>query len=519
MRLRRATYGLIVGLRDDDSGDTDLSDRLRQSLSEWLTVPVFFAKMHAPVLDELRDPDLVGKRWGEEVRRYFEDARESLARLRETDSPLRAQLAQLIREAAVRDANWRIYCHRGAVEHFVSCANAVGVELDTVRFIHSLRQYRDAAPFEVLIKVGPLRARGWGSFISAGLNAPRYQELAQVVWSGMCDEAGIGDDPITSLFRLAVTGNHFADSVGKELTGEQSALGGSCTRKVVMHLDGTEGGASPAPSEEPTLDELAMFSNMGRVNEPRSAILLHFGGGLGVLYPPNADVLLLSAGEPTANSVKRITLAEAGELRNRFLICPHVGDVNLGLQSIEHGWYSSHWKAELERQYQHHAEGLERKLRAAGMTLRNLRGCVEHWIHPASSVIHAPQQRKHFQILIEVLEMEARTPRPGSTRSTAQWWESAWQEIAASRGLAIQFGMQENEIVDEEIEGEVLAILPELRERAQAGEIFRITIPQGHSLEGSISFYPICDVETGFSVPESALKTLMPISGAEQWRV
>jgi hypothetical protein len=518
MALRRAMYGLIVGLRDEDSGDTDLSDRLRQSLSEWLTVPTPFAQLRAPVLDELRDADLVGQRWGEEMRRCFEDAQHSLRALRINTSPLRSQLGEQIRNADAASIRWRIYCHRSAAEHFVSCSSEVGCEIDADRFIHSLRDYRRTAPFDLLIKVGPLRSRGWGTFPNGCVNAPRYQELVQIVWSGMSDEPGFGTDPIVALFSPATGNGRESDSPEENQLGDGAARGLSWKRTVVSHTDGDTKQESPEITVHPALDELATFSKMGSIHAPRRAVLLHFGSGFGVLYPPNADVLLLNPGVTTSDALIRIPLAEAGELRGRFLIRADVGDVNLGAHLTEHGWYSNHWKAELKRQYQHHAEGLLRNLRGTGITLRNLRGCVEHWMHPASSVIHAPQQRKHFEMLIDVLEMESRAPRPNIRRRAVPWSQGAWQEIATSRGQAIQFGMQEQEIIGEEVDRIVFALLPEVLASAQTAEMFRVAIPVGHALEGSISFFLIYEIEAGFCVSESLLKTLMPVSGAEEWR-
>ena len=140
-------------------------------------------------------------------------------------------------------------------------------------------------------------------------------------------------------------------------------------------------------------------------------------------------------------------------------------------------------------------------------------------MQPASTVIHAPQQRRHFELLIDVLEMDAHAPQPeGERRTAGPWWRAAWREIAASRGLAIQFGVHEQEIIGEEVDRIVLMILPEVQEQVERGEPFRVAIPPGHSLEGSISFLPIREVEEGFRVPDSALKSMIHVSEAEKWR-
>jgi len=204
----------------------------------------------------------------------------------------------------------------------------------------------------------------------------------------------------------------------------------------------------------------------------------------------------------------------------RFLIRADIGDVNMGAHASDQGWYSTRWKAELNRRLEYHAEGLLRELRAAGLTLQNLGERVDYWRQVATNVIRAPQQRRHFTMLIDVLDMESRTPRTDGVRKpgAGSWSLRAWEEVRASRGLAIQFGMQEQEIIGDEVDRVILSILAELEPQVIEGEPFRVAIPSDHSLEGSISFFPIRAVETGFCVPDSVLKTLLRVSEVEEWR-
>lgn len=515
--LRRGMFALIVGLRDEETGDTDLSDIFRRSLSEWLTVPLPFTNFHAAALDELGPSELVGIRWGADMRQSYDAARRSLDTLRGMTSPLRTQLGYLIRAATNENLQWRIYCHRSTTQYFASCATESGCQVSDATFIHSLREYRDAEPFDLLIKVGPLRSRGWGSFPGACLNAPRYRELVQVVWAGTGDEQGFGDDPLVTPWLGAF--NFDEHEVGHTARSGARAEFATTpwTRTVVAHADQAPPDSGLLPVE-PAADELHSFARMGRIHNPRRAMLLHIGDGLGVLYPSHAEVLLVTPGASIQDSIGRYALTEVGP-RGRFLVWPDIGDVNLGVHLTAPGSFSARWKAELKKQFDWHPEGLLRELRGAGITLRNLRGCVEHWLQEATTVIHAPQQRRHFEILIDVLEMEKLERASGDKpTSVSPWWRAAWQEIAVSRGLAIQVGMQEQEIIGEEIDRVVLAVLPEVRNCAREGKAFRIAIPSGHSLDGSISFLPIREVESGFCVPESSLKTMIKLSDAEEWR-
>jgi len=53
-------------------------------------------------------------------------------------------------------------------------------------------------PFEVLIKMGPLRSKGWGSAPDAIVSAPRFGTLVQIVWAGCADEDDFGYDPVAA---------------------------------------------------------------------------------------------------------------------------------------------------------------------------------------------------------------------------------------------------------------------------------------------------------------------------------
>jgi hypothetical protein len=518
--LRHAMYALVVGLREEDSGDPELSDRLRMTLSEWLTVPIPFGSLGVASLDELGTPDFFGVRWGAEMRRSLENARRSIEVVRGMVSPLRRQLGEVMLDATRRGLNWRIYSHRSAIHHFISCASDADCNVEKDLFIHSLRDYRLAEPFDLLIKAGPLRARGWAAFPSACLNAPRYRELAEVVWAGMGDELGFGEDPLIAQWargdgrRGRVEGGLPALSAGDSADSQVAVQSWSTT--VVHHPD-TSSETTVSIPDDRAVDELRAFANLARVQTPRRAMLVHVENGLGLFYPRNAEVLLLRSGLARPESVTRCVLSDI-DPRGQFLVRADIGDVDVGGRISEHGWYSTRWKAELKRQLEWHAEGLLRQLQAAGIKLRNLRWCVEHWIQPASSVIRAPQSRKHFELLVDVLKMESCAPQPDSHGRRTSWWRAAWEEIAASRGLAIQFGMQEQEIIGDEIDRIVLSILPKVQEQAQEGKPFRIAIPEGHSLSGSITFLRIHEVEDGFSVPESLLKTVIPVSKADEWR-
>jgi hypothetical protein len=116
------------------------------------------------------------------------------------------------------------------------------------------------------------------------------------------------------------------------------------------------------------------------------------------------------------------------------------------------------------------------------------------------------------------MERASATPAADRPRTVGSWSSIAWDEVRRSRGLAIQFGMQEQEIIGEEVEDFVLSMLTELELQLNSGEPFREAIPSGNSLDGSISFFPILSVETNFLVPDTLLGSLLGMSEVEEWR-
>jgi len=72
-----------------------------------------------------------------------------------------------------------------------------------------------------------------------------------------------------------------------------------------------------------------------------------------------------------------------------------------------------------------------------------LNSCVAHWCRPPTTVIHAPQQRRHFESLIQVLGIDAN--RKAFVFEMLKSRGGRWRgERCHARGEAIQSGMQEN---------------------------------------------------------------------------
>jgi hypothetical protein len=201
-----------------------------------------------------------------------------------------------------------------------------------------------------------------------------------------------------------------------------------------------------------------------------------------------------------------------------FVMVPILGEADLGGLHSGDGHYSRIWKERLREKRKYAPNDLIRRLQDGGIQLNYLAHRVQQWCRPASSVIHAPQTRHHFEILIKVLGIDH--DETSTSRALRRpWWEYAWNEIARSRGEAIQTGMQEHEIVYEELFGILNEILPLVQSSGANREFFQLEIPTNKPLQGVVRFYKIRSTEEGFLVPDTMIKVICDLDTIEQWRV
>ena len=188
--LRRSLRRISLILRESEDQDSlEISGRVKALLSECLTVPVPFDRSISDAMTYLLgDSAVVRVRWGSDISILYDSALHAAEDLASIGNPVREKLHAVIRELKVQERKFKIYCHRVARTHFESIFDAQPELLNLENaFLHSVRDYREAMPFDVLIKVGPLRTRGWGSAPDALVTAPRFKTLVQIVWAG-CSE-------------------------------------------------------------------------------------------------------------------------------------------------------------------------------------------------------------------------------------------------------------------------------------------------------------------------------------------
>lgn len=497
--LRRSLRFIVMSLRDaDDPESREISDRLRALLSEWLTVPVPFDNT---ILDSFQaifsTTNAMGERWGEGIKTAYNEACKAAKDL--SFNPLRKDLQTVIVQLKQQCRTFRIYCHKRARPHFESL---FAEQFDHGTFLHSIGDYRQAEPADTLIKVGPLRSRGWGSAPDALLTAPRFATLVQIVWSGCGDEPDFGYDPVSEMF-------------GSESTKEDGLARNDHRNGITWSRRVTSVGDDLAtfPDHSPDSDEFQIFGQLKQVQDNRLASLIQIDEAHGILYPPHSNILSFDPSPSADKPIGRRLLGE-GLFEGMFIVRALLADVDFGGLQAEHGHFSQIWKARLTEEREKACATLTRRLREAGLNLLHLGIAIGHWCEPPSTVIRAPQQRTHFEILIRVLGIGFDV-NDDSGAHPAPWWQYAWNEIRRSRGEAIQAGFKGNDIIEEQLLVSLNDMLPDIRLKAADGVGFSLSIPP---LQGTALFNKISSIEGGFLVPEADLKVVRELNTIEQWR-
>lgn len=508
--IRRNIRRIVVSLNDsDDEEALRLARELRTVLSEWLTVPVPFDNLiEESLVSIMGDPDAIQARWGKDIREYYELCRNAAKDVLLEENPVRAQLRFVLMDLMAHRQKFKIYCHRRSIDHYQTILAEQCLDiLPAETFLNTLKSYRETPPIDVLIKMGPLRVRGWGSAPDALVSSPRFCNLIQIVWAGCNDDADFGYDPVANASTPVSDGAVGTDAIRQNVYSHLNI-------KTIISRYGDD--RSALNSTDNDLDELQIFRNLEQTAERRPATLVHVEGIHGIFYPPHSRVLSFDC-DTAAQSPVMLRIPGDSLLDGMYVIVPVVDDVDLGGLQAKHGHFSEIWKGRLKELYTAAPDKLIARLRTAGLDLVNLSAAIRHWYSPPSTVIHAPQQVKHFEILINVLGVDHQVEN-GTARYMPPFWQIAWNEVRRSRGEAIQAGFQEQEIVEEQFIHVLSQLVPELRERACKSTGFNLAIPDQYGIRGTFNFLRIEEIESGFRVPSTYFRIIHDIRTVDQWR-
>jgi hypothetical protein len=499
--VRRCLRSMIKTLRDSQDPQADeIADQMRKHLLRWLTTPVKFDAVLVEDLKSFGDPATFEMRWG--IGGEYRAALSAAVDLVREENPLRAKLRQAIARLQNEGGTFRIYCHRSARPDF---DNLFDHPLGDDCFLHTVRDYHHADLFGSLIKVGPLRAMGWGAAPDALLSAPRFETLVQVVWAGCADDPGFGYDPVAPQVVAAGSSHHAS-------TNQSDALVSTVTWRRVMERTGEDPlvGFDYRPEE----DEFQTLRDTSQPGQKRRAVLVEIEHGDGILYPPSSPILSFDPQQPAQS----IALRHVGLLTpGMFVVQAQIGDLDFGGLLTSEGRYARVWKARLQEEARVNLDAICRILSNKGVSLRCLPACVESWCKSSTTVIHAPQQRQHFKILIDVLALDE--VGENGQLASPPWWQKAWNEIRISRGEAIQAGVQGHVVIEQRLIDLLNDLLPEIQRKAAEGAGFRIPIPVGRDLSGGFVFHRVLSTEDGFEVPDTELKVVRELNSINRWRM
>lgn len=507
--LRRNMHIIINNLYECDDLGNDISHILRTRLYQLLTVPVPFDDKIIDDISTLGEPSNVHIRWGQDIQDACDASREAAYSLGQIENPMRCEIRSVIGDLTENSKRFKIYCHRLARPHFVSILGAQSHELtDAGIFLHTTKDYREVEPFDVLIKIGPLRSGGWGGCPDALLTAPRFKTLIHFMWSGCENEQGFGLDPVTG--SSIIEGTSINTSIASRTTSWHGISWASSVK--ITGANQIENG--PQLIDE---DEFKIFHAMTKDHDKRSAILAQIDDEHGILFPARSLIFSidLAAGEneQIGRRMPGETLTEG-----MFLIFPILDDVDLGGCHAKDGKLSPLWKQLLVAECKKDQDGLCKKLSGGGIELLCLHSRVKEWCKAPTTVIPAPQRAEHFKVLIDVLGIDF-TQRDVPQRDQCQGWQCAWREIRRSRGEAIAEGLFGHEIVEEKIEEILNMLLGEIRDQCARGNDVCMEIPPGEELQGRFRLCKVVSLEEGFHAPEAALKNICNLTEFEQWRV
>jgi hypothetical protein len=278
----------------------------------------------------------------------------------------------------------------------------------------------------------------------------------------------------------------------------------------------TQIGDDPSATElDPDEDDFRILSELGRSVDKRRCVLVQFGDKQAVLYPPRAEVLSFDPAADDDHSID-FRLPVDGLSEGMFVIDDRSHESGTDGVHAEEGKYSRIWKQSLNNKMFVDSK-FEDKLRADGIDLKTLEQSLSNWSKPSTSVVHAPQGRKHFEILMRNLQIDHSKYTSGFSQKIP-WVMAAWNEVTISRGVASQTGKYEQRAADDLVVEIIESRLDEIIQQAANNDNFHLTVPGDDDLPGIIVFHKIVAIEEGFLAPDGYLRTISDLEDIEQWR-
>ncbi|RQA44847.1 hypothetical protein IPC491_08065 [Pseudomonas aeruginosa] len=467
---------------------------LRFEMQKWLTSPLMpdvglFQRCG------LADDGRIRQQWGGQAAQTVEQLKDLIARYAEEGSVLNTEFVRLFVDLVGEYAEdrIRIWCHHKERDLYRDLLEGLA-ELDDGVFVSTLAEYRKSSPADALIRFGPLRTRGFGSVPEALITSPSYRRLVRLVWAGLEDEDRFADDPVLPSHNYLV----ILPSVRNTITGNQ-------------------GGVTVPPGTEPADDLVYLDQKAPTGKTLHRSVLVEFPAEYGVLLRPGSRLLVLT---PSRTDAEAIGYRHIGDVEVGDYLLIHDADADLGEVSVDatKAPLAALWKKALADTWRRHPGVCAQKMQQAGISLLDLSRAVQKWTAMNGTVIRAPLRKKHFEALLtKVLDPELIPPVVVKGRTVAGW-RRAWAEVESTRVTAIQHGVVENAIVNEQLVAELRKDLPAIRDMISLDDVYRHQLPAVCGLTGSVAFKPVISLSPDFAAPAELLGKSLKLPIAEQFR-
>lgn len=498
--FRKLIRSTVILLYQADG--SELAEQFKSCLFELLTSPVPFKGLREKIFSFMGMQEIVSRRFGDEIAGNYKSLIEICGELDERENQICAALKNKF--SLLSDTNFKIYCHSRSVVYYQSLYG----QFTRNHFLTSDCDYRNSTPFDYLIKVGPLRSRGWGNIPDAIITAPRFLILEQFVWHGSGDEHDFGYDPVSE-------NSTTLDEKYNSIAASKKQHAGKWEISLSEYLN--ESKTTPIDVYSKEADDFEVLRPYQRTSNNQfvssTIVYVDCDSDSCIPYSTYSEVITFNPLTMETDAICN-RIANNGLQKDSFLIRPPSQDVDFGDIHVRNDHYSLIWKNFLKSAIDRDCDQLIVSLREAGLKLITLKDSLSRWCLPAGSVIYSPQHKEHFKILIDVLNRLSGS----NVFQNQDDWCLAWREISRSRGDACQNGINEQEIVMDQLISLLQSMIDDIRSRATSESTFSIEIPTGYGFMGKVLITKIVSVEHGIFVPRDVLRNFCSIAEVDKWR-
>lgn len=492
----------------NDEYDVDFAGSLSVYRNRLLTEPVDFASYSDEVLRLLRTLH-APQHYGERFYKDYKQLENNLEALADQANPLHDVIVQDIDEAITNGRLLKIWCYAKSRNLYEELAQQrLGVELDDTWFLHSVSMYGKVRPFDELMLVGPMRARGWNRLPDAIVSAPRFNTIKQIAWDGVVDDPELGYDPLQNIQRARESEPRVSTTDANSAASNNAPYQGKFTSSVQRV------GNSDATDVRFELEDEFVWSRQSSADDrPTRAFAMSLSDGSCVLWSPRTKMLSYNPSELEAPVAARSSMTDliSGMYAIVEIESAHDRETHDGIYA---SLYTDIWRSRLMERISEDPKDLVRKLRMRGLYLKTLSTRIHQWVDE-----DAPRKYEHFEMLVQELGLTNYDPERKTVRPGFQFAHRAFKVISSGWGKAISMGREVADRIELKRIAALNAVGDELRDLARDANKFTYELSNGDESDGVLEFDRIADIEHGFIVPQDCMHYKINRLEVDKWRL